>query len=200
MSDFIQDLRDLNTLVVHERDRGGEDLLQQVKRIGCKSENIWPIPVNLEKKFDLVFIDVTNQPVDRIKGFLNSNGSEMPTVIALIGYENPSTLNTIFDIGAHALLTKPVRAAGVLASMLMARRYWAEQLRFSKDLFKLRDRIINLQKISDAKFILMRHHGIDDQGAYAVIRKQAMSKRTTTLEIAQSIINADGILRNIGDS
>ena len=46
----------------------------------------------------------------------------------------------------------------------------------------------------------MRHHGIDDQEAYAVIRKQAMSKRTTTLEIAQSIINADGILRNIGDS
>jgi len=200
MSDFIQDLRDLNTLVVHQRDRSGDDLLQQVNRIGCNCENAWPIPVSLQKKFDLVFIDVTDQPVDRIKSFLNSAGGEPPTVIALIGYENPSTLESIFEIGAHAMLTKPVRATGVLGSMLMARRYWAEQLRFRKDLAKMRDRVVNLQKINDAKFILMRHHGIDDQEAYGVIRKQAMSKRTTTLEIAQSIINADGILRNIGNS
>tara|TARA_R110002049_G_scaffold268597_1_gene445333 strand:- start:12614 stop:13216 length:603 start_codon:yes stop_codon:yes gene_type:complete len=199
MSDFIQELRDLHTLVVHQRDRSADDLLQQVNRIGCNFENAWPLPEVLQKKFDLVFIDVTDQPTSRIKSFLNSSGHEPPTVIAVIGYENPSTLESIFEIGAHALLTKPMRASGVLSSMLMARRYWAEQIRFKKDLSKLRDRLGNMQKVNDAKFILMRHHGIDEQGAYAVIRKQAMAKRTTTFEIAQSIINADGILRNLGD-
>ncbi|WP_272010599.1 ANTAR domain-containing response regulator [Roseovarius sp. ZX-A-9] len=199
MSDFIQDLRDLHTLVVHQRDRSADDLVQQIHRIGCNYENAWPIPDTLQEKFDLVFIDVTDQPASRIKTFLNSSGGKPPTVIAVIGYENPSTLETIFEIGAHSLLTKPVRAAGVLGSMLMARRYWAEQLRFQKEQTKLRDRLENMQKINDAKFILMRHHGIDELEAYAVIRKQAMAKRTTTFEIAQSIINADGILRNFGD-
>lgn len=200
MSDFVQSLRDLHTLVVHQRDRSADDLSQQVNRIGCNFENTWPIPEVLQKKFDLVFIDVTDQPASRIKSFLGSSGEEPPTVIAVIGYENPSLLDTIFEIGAHSVLTKPIRAAGVLSAMLMGRRYWAEQLRYQKDLAKLRDRLDNLQKVNDAKFILMRHHGIDDQEAYAVIRKQAMSKRTTTLEIAQSIINADSILRNIGNS
>jgi AmiR/NasT family two-component response regulator len=199
MSDFIQELRDLHTLVVHQRDRSAEDLIQQVNRIGCNFENTWPLPEVLQKKFDLVFIDVTDQTASRIKSFICSRGQTPPTVIAVIGYENPSTLNFIFEIGAHATLTKPVRAAGVLSSMLMARRYWAEQLRFQKDQTKLRNKLDNLQKINDAKFILMRHHGLDDKEAYAIIRKQAMSKRTTTVEIAQSIINADGILRNIGD-
>ncbi len=199
MSDFVRDLRDLHTLIVHQRDRSADDLLQQVNRIGCNFENVWPIPKALEKKFDLIFIDATDQPVDRIKTFLNSSGREPPTVILVIGYENPSALEAIFQIGAHGVLTKPVRAAGVLSTMLMARLRWAEQLRFLKDISKLRDRLDNLQKINDAKFILMRHHSIDDKEAYAVIRKQAMAKRTTTFEISQSIINADGILRNIGD-
>lgn len=200
MSDVIRDLRDLHTLIIHQRDRSADDLLQQVNRIGCNVENTWPMPKALETKFDLVFIDVTDQPVDRIKKFLTSSGIDPPTVILVIGYENPSVLESVPHLGAHAVLTKPVRAAGVLSSMLMARLHWAEQLRFQKDMSKLRDRLDNLQKINDAKFILMRHHGIDDKEAYAVIRKQAMAKRTTTFEIAQSIINADGILRNIGNT
>lgn len=200
MSDFIQELRDLHTLVIHQRDRTADDLLQQLNRIGCSVENAWPHPAVLQKKFDLVFIEITDQESSQIKTFLASSGSRAPTVIAIINYENPSTLDSIFEIGAHAMLAKPVRAAGVLGSMLMARRYWAEQIRFQKDLSKLRDRLDNLQKINDAKFILMRHHGLDDKEAYAMIRKQAMAKRTTTFEIAQSIINADGILRNIGNT
>ncbi|MBI6630965.1 ANTAR domain-containing response regulator [Pontibaca salina] len=199
MSDFVRDFRDLHVLIVHPRDSSAEDLLQQVNRIGCNFDSVWPIPKVLEKKFDLVFVDVTDQPCAQIKSFLNSNGGELPTVIPVIGYENPSALEAVFKIGAHAVLTKPVRAAGVLSSMLMARMHWAEQRRFQKEMLKLRDRLDNFQKINDAKFILMRHHTIDDKEAYAVIRKQAMAKRTTVFEIAQSIINADGILRNIGD-
>ncbi|WP_413221985.1 ANTAR domain-containing response regulator [Tritonibacter mobilis] len=81
----------------------------------------------------------------------------------------------------------------------MARRYWSERRRFVKDLEKLKSRVENIQKLNDAKFILMRHRGINDKDAYAIIRKQAMAKRATTLEIAQSIINADGILSDLGN-
>jgi len=198
MSDFIQELRDLHALVVHPRDRSADELLQQVHRIGCSFETIWPVPKSLPDKFELVFIDVTDQTAANLKSFINSS-SQPPTVIAILGYENPSVLDMIFDIGAHAVLPKPFRAAGVLSSILMARRFWAEQMRYEKDLAKLRERLGNIQKVNDAKFILMRHQGINEKEAYDVIRKQAMAKRTTTIEISQSIINAESILRNFGD-
>ncbi|WP_111734557.1 ANTAR domain-containing protein [Roseovarius amoyensis] len=44
----------------------------------------------------------------------------------------------------------------------------------------------------------MRHRGITEREAYDLIRKQAMAKRTTTTEIAQSIINAESILSTMG--
>lgn len=198
MYSLIQELRDLNVLLVHPRDRSADELLQQVNRIGCNFDHMWPLPKSLPVKFDLVFIDVTDRSSVEIKACLDKR--ERPvTIIAIIGYENPSVLDVILDIDAHSVLIKPVRAAGVLSSMLMARRFQYEQQRFEKDMVKLREKLENVQKVNDAKFILMRHRGINERDAYDVIRKQAMAKRTTTSEIAQSIINAESILRDLGD-
>ncbi|WP_422002902.1 ANTAR domain-containing response regulator [Roseovarius mucosus] len=199
MHDLIQDLRDQNVLLVHPRDRSADELLQQVNRIGCNFEHMWPLPRTLPDKFDMVFVDVTDQSPQELKAFLDRR--ERPiTTIAIVGYENPSTLDVILEIGAHSVLMKPVRAAGVLSSMLMARRFQSEQVRYEKDLSKLREKLENVQKVNDAKFILMRHRGITEREAYDLIRKQAMAKRTTTTEIAQSIINAESILSNMGDT
>lgn len=197
MSDPIKDLRDLHALVVHPRDRSADELMQQVNRIGCNFDHMWPVPKTLPEKFDLVFIDVTDQSAQRLKAFIGSS-SKSPSIVAIIGYENPSVLELIFEIGAHSVLMKPVRAAGVLSSMLMARRFQKEQTRFKTDLTKLREKLDNVQKVNDAKFILMRHRGITEREAYDLIRKQAMAKRTTTTEIAQSIINAESILSTMG--
>ncbi|MGS5046756.1 MULTISPECIES: ANTAR domain-containing response regulator [unclassified Mameliella] len=199
MSDPIQDLRDLHALIVHPRDRSADELLQQVNRIGCNFDLKWPLPKTLPEKYDLLFVDVTDQSAQRLKSLINST-PKSPSIVAIIGYENPSVLEMIFEIGAHSVLMKPVRAAGVLSSMLMARRFQQEQRRFQKDMTKLREKLDNVQKVNDAKFILMRHRGITEREAYDLIRKQAMAKRTTTTEIAQSIINAESILSKMGDS
>ncbi|KZY39712.1 regulator, partial [Roseovarius sp. HI0049] len=114
---------------------------------------MWPVPKSLPEKFDLVFVDVTEQSAQKLKSFIGNN-AKPPSVVAIIGYENPSVLDLIFEIGAHSVLMKPVRAAGVLSSMLMARRFQQEQLRFKKDLTKLREKLENVQKVNDAKFIL----------------------------------------------
>lgn len=48
--------------------------------------------------------------------------------------------------------------------------------------------------MTKAKAILVETRGISEDQAYAIIRDQAMSKRTTTEEIANAIINANEIL------
>jgi len=81
--------------------------------------------------------------------------------------------------------------------MVLARRIWQDFHRSDRELRKLKDKVKNIQTLSQAKFILMRLHRISEDEAYDIIRSQAMTKRTTTVEIALAIINADGILGNI---
>lgn len=199
MSDLIQGLRNLHVLVALPREQSADDLIQQVNRIGCQVDHSWPLPKILQEKYDLVFLDVTDQNSETLNKFLNSS-TKNQTVVAVLGYENPSMLELTFDIKAHSVLNKPIRASGVMTSMLLAQKIQSERFQFRKDLKAVKDKLENVQKVNDAKFILMRHRKINDRDAYALIRKQAMAKRTNTADISQAIINAESILSDFGDT
>lgn len=196
MTDIVQSLRDLNVAVVHPFDRTAEELRQQLSRIGCDHEAFWPPPNALPDRFQVVITDLPAGAARRLAPMLMRGRHVAPTVIAIVGYENPLVLAQLGDIGAHGVLTKPLRPIGVMSAIVMARQCWSEQMALREENEKIRRKLDNLQKINDAKLILMRHHGIDDRQAYEVIRKQAMSRRTTTIEIAQAIITANDILGN----
>ncbi|MEO9779647.1 MAG: ANTAR domain-containing protein [Sedimentitalea sp.] len=199
MSDLIQEIRNLHVMVALPREQSADELIQQVNRIGCQVEHLWPLPDTLLEKFDLVFLDVTDQNAERLNRFINSSKSSQ-TIVAVLGYENPSVLELILEIKAHSVLNKPVRASGVMTSMLLARKIQAERLLHSKAMKALKDKLENVQKVNDAKFVLMRHRGVNEREAYDLIRKQAMAKRATTADIAQAIINAESILSDFGGS
>lgn len=196
MTDLINDLRNLNVLVLHPRDADADDLIQQVNRIGCSVDALWPLPENLPAGVDLVFVEVKESVSPELTRLLSNNVLTRPTVIGIIGYENPSVLQGMLDLSVQTVLSKPLRAFGVMGSMLMARRIWHEKREDLRNVEKIKLKLEDVQAITEAKFILMRHHGINDKDAYNVIRSHAMSRRTSTRDIAHSIINADGLLNN----
>lgn len=198
-SNIIKDVRALRVLVLHPRDTHAQELLQQVTRIGCRAEALWPLPDRLPEAADVVFVEVNETRPQALQRLFDDSVTSRPTVIGIAGYENPSVLQGLLDLRVDAVLTKPLRAYGVLSSMVMARRIWHEFRAVEKQIDKLKSKIDNIQKITQAKFILMRLHRIGEDEAYRRIRSQAMSKRATTAEIAQAIINADGILGNISE-
>lgn len=197
MTDLINELRGLNVLVVHPRDGEIDELLKQISRIGCNVAIAWPLPNELPAGTDVVFIELKEALSAETLQLLGRDKPNRPTIVGIIGYENPSVLQGLIDLSVHAVMVKPLRPFGVMSNILMARRVWHNNVAHSDELQKLRSRIENIQKIADAKFILMRHHGINEKEAYKIIRSQAMAKRTSTIEIAQSIINANGILNSL---
>lgn len=196
MTDLINDLRSLNVLVLHRRDADCDDLVQQISRIGCNVETVWPCPVTLPANVDVVFVEIRESVPASMQKLLQDGASNRPTLIGIIGYENPSVLLGLLDLNVQTVLSKPLRASGVMSSILMARRIWLQRREDLANLEKLRLKLENIQIVTEAKFILMRHHGINESEAYKVIRTHAMSRRTSTLDIANAIINADGLLNN----
>lgn len=196
MTDMINDLRSLNVLVLHRLDADCDDLVQQISRIGCNVETVWPLPETLPANVDVVFIEIKESVSASMQKLFQDGTMTRPTLIGIIGYENPSVLLGLLDLNVQTVLSKPLRAFGVMSSILMARRIWRQRREDLANLEKMRMKMENIQIITDAKFILMRHHGISESEAYKVIRTHAMSRRTSTKEIANAIINADGLLNN----
>ena len=197
MNNLIIELRGLNILILQPRNADRDDLIQQIQRIGSNVEAIWPLPATLPANVDVVFVEVRESVSPSLSKLLSQRPDTRPTVIGIIGYENPSVLEGILELDVQMVLSKPLRAFGVLSCILMARRNWLSRLEARRTEEKLKQKLEHTQRITEAKFILMRHHSINEQDAYQAIRSQAMSRRTSTLEIANAIINADGLLSNL---
>lgn len=189
---LLRELRALPVAVFHAQDSDGEQLTQQLQRIGCQVQAFWPpLPEPLADT-NLVFLAV--RP-DVIKlEFPWSKAENAPTIIAVVNYENPVIVDALLRLGAKSVIASPVRSFGLLSALVVARHVNEQARTKNRQIARLEGKLFGIRKVSEAKSILMETRGISDKEAYQVIREQAMSKRVSTEEIANAIINANSIL------
>ena len=190
--DLLRNLRNSRVMVFHPKDSDGEMLAQQLQRIGCHVITMWPPLPELPDTVDVVFCAV--RPDHAAVKCDWMGGEPSVPVIAIIDYENPTVVDAALRMGAQALLVSPVRSAGILSALAMAKHAHAELRELRRRAARLEQKLLSANQISEAKAILMRTRKVSDSEAYRVIREQAMSKRVPTEEIARAIIHADGIL------
>ena len=194
-SALLGDLRSLRVAVLHPDDSDGLHLIQQLQRIGCQTQAFWPPPPVLSDTFDVVFVAVRPDIVHRD---MTWRTPEMrAALIAIVTYENPTIVQTVLELGAHAVMPAPVRSFGVLSTLVIARGVQHELSSQLKQIRKLETRLQGQRRLAEAKAVLMQTRHISEDAAYDLIRAQAMAKRMSMDEIALAIINANEIL-NIG--
>lgn len=182
----------LRVAVCHPDDADGQQLTQQLRRIGCHVQAFWPpLPV-LPERTDVVFMAVRPDSIDM--SFEWFVGDDRPTMIAVVNYENPTIVEIVLRIGAKATLPSPVRSFGLLSTLVVARQVHGELRAQQRQIRKLEGKVQGARRIEEAKNILMRSRDISETAAYDLIRDQAMKKRVSTEEVAQAIVNASEIL------
>lgn len=189
---ILKDLRSLRVFVFHPDDADGEQLTQQLQRIGCQVQAFWPPLPTLPENVDAIFLAVRPDHIEL--GFDWLRAETAPALIAVVTYENPTIVEMVLHIGAQAVLPSPVRSFGLLSTLVMARQQHSDKTSAARKIRKLESKLLGVRQIAEAKSILMRTHKISDGAAYDLIRDQAMSKRVTTEEIAAAIINANEVL------
>lgn len=188
----VKELRALRVAVVHPDDDDGRQLTQQLQRIGCQVQAFWPPVQTLPAAIDVAFMAVRPDIINQ--RFEWTRSEDAPAIVAVVTYENPTIVDAVLEIGAKAVLPSPVRSFGLLSVLVVVREAHKESRSLERRLRKVEAKLLGLRSIADAKAILMETHNVSETKAYDMIREQAMSKRTTTEEIATAIINASAIL------
>jgi AmiR/NasT family two-component response regulator len=191
-SQVLKDLRSLHVCVFHPRTKDGELLTQQLQRIGCQAHCFWPPLDAPPPGSDLVFIGLYPDTIGH--GFAWCDADDMPPVVAVVNYENPTIIEAVLRVGAKAVVAAPVRSFGVLSALVLARQIDGDLKRLKKRVSRLEERVVGARKVAEAQEILVRQRGITKLEAYRAIRHQAMGKRVAIEEIAAAIIAADELL------
>jgi AmiR/NasT family two-component response regulator len=195
---ILRDLRGLRVQVIHAPDSEGASLVEHLRRIGCAVEVQWPIPEVFADTADVVLLSIDHEYRDDIQRLFRSNRHHecQPTLIAIVGYENPSTLQVVLESGALAVVERPIRPFGLLTNLTIARSLWTERRDSERRVRKLERKLSGIQKVQKAKSILMEMQGLSEEDAYQTIRRQAMGKRVSMEDMAAAIINANELLHS----
>jgi AmiR/NasT family two-component response regulator len=190
---ILRDLRGLRVQVVHPPDNERGRLVEHLRRIGCMVEMQWPVPECWSDSCDVMLLAIEHDVRGDIQRLLKSGVP--PTLIAIVGYEDPSTLQLVLEAGAVAVIERPIRPFGLLTNLTIARSIWLEKRETDKRIRKLERKLSGLQRIQRAKAILMDGQGMSEAEAYESIRRQAMAKRLSMDDMAAAIIHANEVLQ-----
>jgi AmiR/NasT family two-component response regulator len=192
---LIEDLRGARVLVIHPRDAEGEALIDQLRRIGCNVQGVWPPPATIPHDIDTVF-QIVETSEDRI---FPTSASEHPvTLVAIVDYENPTILKRLLDSNAHGVVNKPIRSFGILSSLVLARSLRGYSRRLEGKVQKLEETLKARRDVDKAVKILVALKQIVETEAYELIRQQATQKRLSMAQIAATIIGAQEVLGGLG--
>lgn len=190
----LKNLRDLSVIVVHPLDQDGKALLDQLNRIGCRTEVVWPPTKSLPPGTDIVIAGVFFDSQNELKAMLKKTKAPPPTVLAIVNYENPAMLQNVLELGAFAVISKPIREFGMLINLVVARSKWEESIQLADKSVRLQKKIVAQKNIATAKQIIMELQLISESEAYRVLRSKAMAKRVSIEEMAVAVINANDLL------
>lgn len=193
-ANVLRDLRDLRVQVIHPPDDEGKSLVEHLRRIGCTVEANWPVPESPSGNADVLMVVIQYDQREAIRKLLRGQGDRSPPLIAIVDYENPTTLQIVLECGALAVTEKPIRPFGLLTNVILARTLWLERQAVGRKMRKLESKLSGIQRIQRAKGILMESQGLSEDEAYTTIRKQAMAKRISMEEMASAIVNANDLL------
>lgn len=189
----LRDLRCLRIAVLHPEDADCRVLVKQLMRIGCRFEVIWPPAEAFPAWADVIFVKAEGALLEPLRR--QASEGEAPAIIALVDFEDPTTLEAMLKLQPNAVMGKPLQPQGVLANLVVARHSRVALANLRKENEKLQRKLNSMKLLTQAKAILMEHLRIDEPSAHEMLRKEAMRERVAIEQVAQGLVMSGKLLQ-----
>ena len=180
----IPNLGGATAYVLHRPHPTVRTMMRQLSAIGLTASDCWPelLPAGLSA--DFVFFDAD---LGFDEQFPWQPGEAPMPLIALIGSEAPGRIEwALFRHRANAHLLKPLGAAGVYSSLLIARQNFEERKRLAARIETLQARVSERHTIVRAVAALARDS--DYEQGFARLRSLAMGWQVSVEEAASRVV------------
>ncbi|MEM7021947.1 MAG: ANTAR domain-containing protein [Pseudomonadota bacterium] len=182
----VQSFRGLNALVLHTPDRNRAVLERTLVQLGLGVTLLEPTidcvsPTDLESA-GILFVDAD------LGALPSFDAGDTPPIVAVIGHETPSRLLRVVEIAASAFLIKPIRAQGVFSAIFVAVNGHRRLAGIEARMAAMASRHAARRHVIKAVITLMQRHGIDDDEAFRMLRRESMTRRITVEEFSQQLV------------
>lgn len=194
---FVQNFANRRAIVISRDGRALEALDQTLLKLGV-SVSYMPLVGNraalgvkdLDPERDLLLVDC--DLIDPFELPVNPvSGTTIVPIIALVGIEAPSRLRSLYQQGATAILRKPVHSAIVYSALVLCVNTYQrlQQMETSIELQEQRRR--QRRAVVKAIVRIMKLHGVDDDEAYRLLRRESMRARLSVEAYSERLVGQE---------
>ena len=144
---------------------------------------------------DVICIDLENPNRDVLEQMFQVSRAVRRPVAMFVDRSDSDMIKAAVESGVGAYVVDGLKKERVKAVLDMAISRFKAFNDLREELDRARQALDERKVIERAKGILMKERGLNEEAAYALLRKAAMSDNRRVIDIAQAVITAAGLLR-----
>ena len=189
------------SIVVVEPDRDRAILIvDSLRDAGSYDIHVISEPTGLARKIqalspDVVLIDVESPSRDTLEELALASGPLDRPVAMFVDRDGEGLTDTAIEAGVSAYVVdgmKPQRVKPIMDAAIARFRMFQ---RMRTELAETKRALEERKMIDRAKGMLMKARGVDEDEAYALLRKTAMDQGRRVAEVAEALVTASELLR-----
>ena len=149
----------------------------------------------VDEEPDVILIDLENPNRDVLEQMFQVSRVVRKPVAMFVDQSDRSAIEAAIDAGVGAYVVDGLRKERVhsIVDMAISRFRAFEKLRTELD--DTRQQLADRKIVDRAKGILMKQRGVNEEQAYELLRKTAMSANLRIAQVAQSVVTAAELLK-----
>lgn len=149
------------------------------------------VKLALEKKPDLILLDINMPSMDGIEAASRINEQCLIPCIIITGYNDQKLIDRATEAGVFGYLIKPVGINDIRPAIDIARARFAEFKKLQDELDNAEEALKARKLIEQAKGILMDRMDLKEAEAMRLLQKRSNDQNKKIVIIARDIIDAD---------
>ena len=142
---------------------------------------------------DVILLDMDHPQRDIIESCVSQ--FDLPTVL-FTKNSHKETIKSAIEAGITAYIVDGIQPAKLDSILEIAIEQYKKHKKLLNDLQDTKSKLADRKDIEKAKVLLMQLHHINEEQAFALLRKNAMSHRMTIGEMARRLLDAQLLLQS----
>nr|WP_272214665.1 ANTAR domain-containing response regulator [Marinicella sp. W31]MDC2880297.1 ANTAR domain-containing response regulator [Marinicella sp. W31] len=137
---------------------------------------------------DVIVIDIENPNRDMLESLFLLSRSVKKPIAMFVDRSDADMIHAAVDAGVSAYVVDGLKQERVKPILDMAISRFNAFSRMAQELEAAKSQLENRKVIDRAKALLMKSRGMDEEKAYALLRRTAMDQNRKIVDVAQSLI------------
>lgn len=145
---------------------------------------------------DVVLIDLENPSRDVLEQMFQVSRIVRRPIAMFVDQSDRATITAAMEAGVSAYIVDGLKRERVRAILDMTISRFSVFDRLRSELEETKSALKERKVIEKAKGILMKSRGLDEEAAYALLRRTAMSKSKRIADVAESLVSTIDLLKD----